>query len=32
MNLLGDVIAISFLWFVCSVPILTLGAASTAAY
>lgn len=32
MNLLGDVIAISILWFVCSVPILTLGAASTAAY
>ena len=32
MNLLGDLIAISFLWFLCSVPLITLGAASTAAY
>jgi len=32
MNLLGDLITISFLWFLCSVPLITLGAASTAAY
>lgn len=32
MNLLGDLITVSFLWFVCSVPVITLGAASTAAY
>lgn len=32
MNLLGDLITISVLWFVCSVPLVTLGAASTAAY
>ena len=32
MNLLGDLIALSLCWFVCSVPVITLGAASTAAY
>ena len=32
MNLLGDLITISFLWFVCSIPLITLGAASAAAY
>ena len=32
MNLLGDLIAISLLWLVCSIPLFTLGAASTAAY
>lgn len=32
MNLLGDLITISFLWFLCSVPLVTLGTASTAAY
>lgn len=32
MNLLGDLIAVSICWFVCSLPVFTLGAASTAAY
>lgn len=32
MNLLGDLIALSLCWFLCSIPVITLGAASTAAY
>lgn len=32
MNLLWDLICISFLWFVCSLPVITLGASTTAAY
>lgn len=32
MNLLWDLICISFLFFLCSIPVFTLGAASTAAY
>lgn len=32
MNLLGDIIAVSLLWLLCSIPLITLGAASTAAY
>lgn len=32
MNLLGDLILISILWFLTSIPVITLGAASTAAY
>ena len=32
MNRLWDLICISILWFFCSLPIITLGAASTAAY
>ena len=32
MNRLWDLICVSILWFVCSVPLITLGAASTAAY
>lgn len=31
-NLLGDIILISILWLVCSIPIITIGASSTAAY
>lgn len=32
MNRLWDVICVSILWFFCSLPLITLGAASTAAY
>lgn len=32
MNRLWDLICVSILWFFCSLPIITLGAASTAAY
>lgn len=32
MNFLWDLICISILWFVCSIPIITMGAAFTAAY
>lgn len=32
MNFLWNVIVISILWFVCSIPVITIGAASTAAY
>jgi len=32
MELLGDLITISLLWFLCSIPLITVGAASAAAY
>lgn len=32
MNLLWDLICISIAWFLCSIPVVTVGAASTAAY
>lgn len=32
MNLLWDLICISFLFFLCAIPVFTLGAAATAAY
>lgn len=32
MNRLWDLILVSILWFICSLPLFTLGAASTAAY
>lgn len=32
LRLLGDLLAVNLLWIVCSVPIVTIGAASSAAY
>ena len=32
LNLIGDVVVLHFLWLICSLPLVTIGASNTALY